>query len=149
MDTLLSVFQQLGANETLLYQFIIVVVMFFLTKFLFLNHLQAVLDTREDKTVNLEGSAEKQFDEIEKIQKEYKEKVQSATKEIKAKSDSVKAEVTKKQESKYREEEKEVNAYVEEARAKVEAELNEKKTAVLSEAEKLADDLVQKMARGV
>ena len=63
MEMFVDIFKQLGANESLVHQFIIVVVMFFLTKFLFLNHLQRILETREDKTVNLEGDAEKQFEE--------------------------------------------------------------------------------------
>lgn len=149
MDTLLSVFQQLGANKTLLYQFAIVVVMFYLARFLFLDRLQTVLDGREDKTVNLEGSAEKKFDEIEKIQQDYKQQVQKAVKELKEKSASAKAEVVKKEETKYRAQEKEVNSYVEGVREKIEVELNEKKVVVLKEAEKLADNLVEKIAKGV
>lgn len=149
MDMMVDILKQLGADGSLLHQLIIVIVMYFLTKFLFLNHLQAILDNREDKTVNLEGSADKQFDEIEKIQKEYKEKIQKVNKEIKADSDSRKTEIARREESKYREQEKEVNTFVEESRTKIEAEINEKKAQILSEAQQLAGNLVDKVTKGL
>mgnify|MGYP003691137009 CR=1 FL=1 len=149
MDTLLVVFEQLGANESLLHQFIIVVVMFYLTKFLFLNHLQSILDNREDKTVNLEGSADQKFEQVEKIQAEYKSKIQNITKELKTESDSKKNEIIKREEATYRKHESEVNTYVEEARKKVQTEIGEKKEKVLSEAEHLAASLVDKIAKGL
>ena len=120
MDMVVDVLKQLGADETILHQLAIVIVMYLLTKFLFLTHLQAILDNREEKTVLLEGSAERQFDEVEKIQKEYKEKIQTVSKEIKNKTDKTKAEIAKREESKYREKEKEVNSYIDEARTKIE-----------------------------
>ncbi len=149
MEMVVDIFKQLGANESLVHQFVIVVVMFYLTKFLFLDHLQRVLDNREDKTVNLEGSAEKQFEEITKIQNEYKEKMQSITKSLKAKSESSKTEIIKREESKYREHEKEINSFIETSRKEVEAEIKEKKDKVLEDAEQLASGLVQKMTKGL
>ncbi|MAX66443.1 MAG: hypothetical protein QF441_15100 [Bacteriovoracaceae bacterium] len=148
MEMFVDIFKQLGANESLVHQFIIVVVMFFLTKFLFLNHLQRILETREDKTVNLEGDAEKQFEEVEKIQKEYKEKIQTANKNLKAKVDSKKAEIIKKEEEKYREQEKEVNAFIESSRKEAEQEIGQKKDKVLEDAQQLANSLVEKMTKG-
>ena len=147
MDMIVGIFSNLGVDGSIVHQFIIIVVMFFLTKFLFLNHLQNLLDNREDKTVNLEGSAEKQFDEVEKIKKDYKQRIQTATKEIKTSTDSSKAEIAKREEAKYRTEEKEVNTYIEQERKKVEAEISEKKVSVLSEAKNLASHLVYKIAK--
>jgi len=149
MDMAVDIFKQLGADESLLYQFVIIVVMFYLTKFLFLNHLQAVLDNREDKTVNLEGSAEQQFDEIEKIQKDYKEKIQAATKDLKVSSENKKNEISKREEGTYRTHEDKANALVDDSRKKMEAEMTEKKATVLSEAEALATNLVDKVVKGL
>lgn len=149
MEMFVDIFEQLGANESLVYQFVIVVVMFFLTKYLFINHLQSILDVREDKTVNLEGDAEKQFGEIEKAKKAYKEKMQSINKSLKEKTEIAKNDIVKREESKYRSEEKEVNSYIENTRKEVESEINSKKATVLKEAEQLASNLVEKMTKGI
>ena len=100
MDMLIGIFEQLGADQSIVYQITIVIVMFIIAKFLFINHLQDVLETREDKTVKLEGNTEKQFEEINKIQAEYKEKIQTANKQVKAKLETAKAEIIKSEEGK-------------------------------------------------
>ena len=148
MDMMVDIFKQLGANESLMYQFGIVVVMYFLTKFLFLDHLQKVLDTREDKTVNLEGNAEKQFAEIDKLQKEYKEKMLTVNKSLKEKADKSKNEIIKTHEKKYRSEEEQVNSFIEKSRKEIESEIEEKKDKIMQEAEQLASNLVQRMTKG-
>ncbi len=149
MEMFVDIFKQLGANESLVHQFAIIVIMYFLTKYLFINHLQNLLEIREDKTVNLEGDAEKQFKEITKVQDEYKEKLQSANRTIKLKLDEKKSEIIKKEESVYREHELEINKFIENSRKEIEAEINTKKEKVLSEAEQLANTLVQKITKEV
>ncbi len=149
MEMFVDIFKQLGTDASIVHQFVIVVVMFFVSKFLFLNHLQNVLDTREDKTVNLEGNAEKQFSEIDKAQKEYTEKISATNKSLKQKTESAKAEIVKKEEAKYKSEENKVNSFLEKTRKEVEAEISEKKEAVLKEAEQLAGNLVDKISKGV
>lgn len=148
MDMVIGILKQLGADETLWQQFLIVTAMYFLAKFLFLDHLQNVIENREEKTVKLEGSAEKQFDEINKLSNEYKEKISSANKEAKANLDSSKKSIAKDLESKYRGEEKTINDYIESSRKDIEADLAQKKDQILSEAETLSNSLVQKIAKG-
>ena len=149
MDMVVDIFKQLGADESLVYQFVIIVVLFYLTKYLFLNHLQAILDNREDKTVNLEGAAEKQFNEIEKIQKTYKEKIQSATKDLKLSSEMKKNEITKREEATYKNHEAEANTFIEASRKELENEVNTKRESVLNEAEELASRLVDRVVKGL
>jgi F0F1-type ATP synthase membrane subunit b/b' len=147
MDLVLNILVQLGADKSLVAQLVIIIVMFILAKVLFLDHLQNIIERREEKTVKLEGDAEKQLDEINKIQDEYKAKIQSASKEMRSKLEASKSEITKKEEARYRESEKEINAYIEKTRSEVTAEINEKKNEVLSEAEKLASSLVNKISK--
>lgn len=148
MDMVLGILKQLGANETIWQQFVIVTAMYFLAKFTFLDHLQNVIETREEKTVKLEGNAEKQFEEINKLSNEYKEKITSANKEAKAKLDAQKKEISKEFEAKYRAEEKSINNYIDSTRKDIEADLAQKKDQVLSEAETLSNSLVEKIAKG-
>ena len=148
MDAFVAIFQQLGANESLVYQFAVFVVVFLIAKFGFFNHLQKMLDTREEKTVKLESNAEAKFEEINKLSAEYKEKIRTANKEAKAKLDAGKMEIVKAEEARYRQHESEVNQYVETSRSEVLKEVQAKKDQVMSEAEQLANTLVQKITKG-
>ena len=148
MDSVIAIFSQLGADESLLYQFGIFVITFILGKVLFFNHLQDVLETRTAKTVGLEDSAEAKFEEINKMSKEYKEKISEANKEARSNLDNKKTEIIKKEESRYREIETEVNSQVDEERKKVSSEINDKKEQIMNEAEGLASNLVDQLTRG-
>ncbi|MBT4791866.1 MAG: hypothetical protein HON90_09870 [Halobacteriovoraceae bacterium] len=149
MEMFIDIFKQLGADESLVHQLVIIVVMFYLTKFLFLDHLQQVLENREEKTVSLEGTAEKQFEEINKIQSEYKKKMIKVTRELKQNSESAKTEIAKKEEAKYKSHEQEINAFVDKSRKEVAADLAVKNEKVMEEAQDLAGSLVQKIAKGL
>lgn len=148
MDLVIGILKQLGADSTLWQQFLIVTLMYFLSKYTFLDHLQKVIETREEKTVKLEGDAEKQFEEINKLSSEYKEKITSANKSARMKLDNFKKDVSKNLEGKYRSEEKNINDFIDNSRKEVEAELAQKKDQVLSDAESLANSLVEKIVKG-
>lgn len=148
MDMVLGIFAQLGADKTLWYQFAIIIVMYLLSKALFFGHLQNIIESREEKTVGLEGSAEKQFEEVNKLAANYKEKVGTATKSAKAKLDSDRSEISKSLEKNYKSEEKKINDYIDESRKESEANLKVQKDKILSDAEDLASSLVQKITRG-
>lgn len=148
MDSVIAIFSQLGADSSLLYQFVIFVITFILGKLLFFNHLQKVLETRTAKTVGLEDSAEAKFEEINKMSKEYKEKISQATKEARTNLDTQKTEIIKKEEARYRGIESEVNSQVDEERKKVAEDINDKKEQILNEAEGLASNLVNQLTRG-
>lgn len=143
-----EIFVQLGTDQSILYQLVIIIVMFALSKFIFIKHMQSVIETREDKTSKLEGNTEKQFQEIERIQKAYKEKIQLANKEVKKQLDDGKDVLSKKYETEYRSEEKVVNEFINKSKKEIEAEISEKRTGVLSDAEELAKNLVNKIAKG-
>lgn len=148
MDMVLGIFAQLGADKTLWYQFAIIIVMYLLSKALFFGHLQNIIESREEKTVGLEGSAEKQFEEVNKLAANYKEKIGTATKSAKAKLDSDRSEISKSLEKNYKSEEKKINDYIDESRKESEENLKVQKDKILSDAEDLASSLVQKITRG-
>lgn len=148
MDMVIGILKQLGADSTLWQQFLVVFLMYILAKFTFLDHLQNVIENREEKTIKLEGNAEKQFEEVNKLSSEYKEKISAANKEAKTKVEQHKKEITKELELKYRAEEKSINDYIESSRKDVEVELSEKKDQIFSDAESLSNTLVQKIIKG-
>lgn len=148
MDSVIAIFSQLGADQSLVYQFVIFVTTFILGKLLFFNHLQKVLETRTAKTIGLEDSAEAKFEEVNKMSQEYKEKISEANKEAKSLLDNQKTEIIKEEEKRYRDYEKDVNSEVDEARKKIMSEISEKKEQIMNEAESLASNLVNQITKG-
>lgn len=148
MDSVIAIFSQLGADQSLLYQFVIFVTTFILAKLLFFNHLQKVLETRTEKTIGLEDSAEAKFEEINKMSQEYKDKISVANKEARTTLENKKTEVIKAEEARYRSIETEVNAQVDEERKKISADINDKKEQIMNEAQGLASNLVDQLTRG-
>ena len=148
MEMVLGIFKQLGADETLWIQLGIVIVVLTLANFLFLGHLQDVIEKREEKTVGMEDSAQKQLEEVNKLSEEYKSKVSLTHKEVREKIESEKNSISKDLESKYRTEEKTVNDYIDESRKAAEVKVSEQKEKVLSQADELALSLVQRITKG-
>ncbi|MBD66931.1 MAG: hypothetical protein CME62_17140 [Halobacteriovoraceae bacterium] len=148
MDILLKVFTDLGANQTLFIQFLVVLIMYLLSKLVFINRMHKILDARDDKTSKLEGSADKQFDEIKKLQDEYKTKIHTANKEINSRIEDRKNDIAKSNEAQFRAKEQEINAYIEESKKEVQENINDKREQVMGDAEQLAQSLVQKITKG-
>lgn len=144
----MEIFVQLGADSSLLYQSVIVLVVLILAKVLFLNHLEKVLLKREEKTSGLEGSAEKQFEEIEKLKAQYEQKISSAHKNVKNFLDDEKTKITKELESKYKEKEKSVNVEVDKKRDEAHKEAESQKSQILANADELSELLVNKVTKG-
>lgn len=148
MDAVVAIFEQLGADKSLLYQFVIFVVVFVVAKFGFFQHLQNVLETREDRTVKLEGNAEAKFEEVNRLSEEYKQRIHTANKEAREKFDKEKFSVEKDEETRYRSKEKEISEYVDNSRTELLQGLQAKKDQVMKEADQLAETLVQKITKG-
>lgn len=148
MDMVLGIFTQLGADKTLWTQLGMVIVVLAASNFLFLNHLQNIIEKREKNTTGLEGDADRQFEEIEKLSSEFREKISAATKSEREKIESEKSALTKTFESKYRTEEKSVGDYVDQSRQESESKVAAQKEEVLAGADELAFSLVEKITKG-
>ena len=122
MDILLD----LGANQSFLYQFIIVVLMFFLTKKLFFGHLQTILDLREERTSKSMGESDSKESEIKKMQDEYHDKLAATLKDIRSHVDTEKTKIHKEVESQYKAEEEKLSAEVQAVRKEAQEEIQKK-----------------------
>lgn len=145
MDTVKAIFTQLGVDSSLLPQFLIVFGMFIVAKFLFLNHLQFVLENREDKTVKLESSADLTLENVNKMAQEYKAKIDGANKEAMKVVSSKKTEIQARHAETFKKTEKEINQFVENSRLDFEKEIQTNKAKFLGEVDSLSDDLVKKI----
>ncbi|HXH75100.1 MAG TPA: ATP synthase F0 subunit B [Bacteriovoracaceae bacterium] len=145
METVQAIFTQLGVNNSLLPQFIIIFVVFMLAQFLFLGRLQEVLETREEKTVKLENSADETIENVTKMQAEYKEKLGLAQSEALKIATDKKYKISNKYIDQYKQTEREVNQFVDQTRNDNRKEVEQSKEMYLSETSTLAQSLVQKI----
>lgn len=145
METFQAIFTQLGVDSSLLPQFFILLIVFVLAHFLFLGKLQEVLETREEKTVKLENSADETLDKVTAMQSEYKQKIDEANRLALKTSTEKKQNITQKYTEQYKQTEREVNQFVDQSRNEFTKEVEGNKEKYLSEADTLAQSLVQKI----
>lgn len=145
MDTIKAIFTQLGVDSSLLPQFIIIFILFIVAKFLFLNHLQFVLENREEKTIKLESSADDTFEKVSKMSKDYKSKIDSANKDAIKSINNGKNAIQIKLGEELKKTEKEINSFVEESRLNFEKELKANSSKFHSEVDGMAQELVTKI----
>lgn len=145
METFTAIFTQLGVDSSLVPQFVIITVVFVLAQFLFLGKLQSVLETREEKTVKLESSADETIEKVQRMQTEYKAKIEDANRTSLKSATDKKQKITQKYSDQYKQTEKEVNTFVDNSRNEFTKEVAGNKDKYLAEAETLAQSLVQKI----
>jgi F0F1-type ATP synthase membrane subunit b/b' len=145
MDTVKAIFTQLGVDSSLLPQFVLIFIIFIVARFVFLNHLQFVLENREDKTIKLESSADHTLESVNKLAQEYKAKIDSANKEsmkiVSAKKQGIQATYGES----FKKTEKEINQFVEESRQNIERDIQNNRSKFMSDVDGLAGDLVNKI----
>ncbi len=145
METFIAVFTQLGVDSSLVPQFLIILVVFVIAQFLFLGKLQEVIETREEKTVKLENSADESIEKVQRLQAEYKAKLEEANRSALKTATERKQKINEQYTEQYKKTEKEVNAYVDQSRNEFTQEIEGNKEKYLSEADTLAQSLVQKI----
>jgi F0F1-type ATP synthase membrane subunit b/b' len=145
METFTAIFTQLGVDSSLVPQFVIILSAFILAHFLFLGKLQNVLENREEKTVKLESNADETIEKVQKMQVEYKAKIEEANRAALKNANEKKQQIAQKYTDQYKQAEKEVNAYVDQSRNDFTKEVEGNKDKYLSEADALAQSLVQKI----
>ena len=147
METLLAIFEQLKINSSVFPQFAIIVVVYFISRFLFLNKLQNVLEQREEKTVKAETGAEDLFTKVEDITKKYKAQIEDAHKKSKSFLNEKKTNIMNEQDKRYKIFEAQVGSYLDANRKELKTEFESKKTAILADADNLSEVLLNKFAK--
>lgn len=145
METVQAIFDQLGIDSSFFYQFAVVVVMFILTKILFLNKLQFVLEKREEKTSKLEDGAGETLDKANQILTDYQAKIEHAYQLSQAELTEHKQNVMHKENARLKQAQAENDKKTELAKNKVKEEYEAKKSSVLKDSDELAQLLVGKV----
>ncbi|MEC7277548.1 MAG: hypothetical protein VXV96_14610 [Bdellovibrionota bacterium] len=145
MDMIIGIFQKLGVDQSIFYQFAIFIVLFAALKATFFNKLLFVIQTRESKTTKLNDEAGDKFKEAEKLSEKFDNEIQKASEEAHSKMSSIKNESLKKiMDEQKAQEAKVLAAYEEEKKAAI-SEVEAKREAVLQSANELSDSLVNKL----
>lgn len=145
MDKFIGIFQKLGVDESIFYQFGIFVIIFFLLKIVFFNKLLFVLQTRESKTTKLDLEAGSKFKEAEKLSEKFDKEIQKTSEEAHMKMSELKNKSVKEISEAQKNEELKVLAQYEEKKKGVIAEVEASRTSVLKSAENLSETLVNKL----
>ena len=141
----MEIFTQLGVDNSLPYQFGIILTVFVIGNFLFLGKLQNVLEVREEQTVKLENSADETVEKVAAMQSEYKVKIDEANRSALKIATDKKTTIAQSFTEKYKQTEKEVNTLVDKSRIDFTQEVAANKATYLAESETLAQSLVQKI----
>lgn len=144
MDGLLS---QLGIDITVLYQFLVFTFGYLILSNVLFKKVLFVLKTRDDKTTKLEAHANEDFEKAEKLASEYKEKIDQAYTEAQVEFNSVKNEAYNQQKEVISAEEKKLADMIESETKVFVEETNKSKDKVLSQADDLTKNLVEKLVR--
>ncbi|MCF8058082.1 MAG: hypothetical protein K9K67_02205 [Bacteriovoracaceae bacterium] len=145
MDKFIGIFQKLGVDESIFYQFGIFVIIFFLLKVVFFNKLLFVLQTRESKTTKLDQEAGNKFKEADKLSEKFDKEIQKTSEEAHMKMSELKNKSVKEISEAQKNEELKVLAQYEEKKKGVIAEVEASRTSVLKSAENLSETLVNKL----
>lgn len=145
MEILQNIYADLGGDNSLVIQFIVVMVLFVSLRYIFFNKLQYVIENRENKTVKQEQLAEETFEKAAELKRKYKERInishQKAQKFLSEKNKNIVTE----ENIVYRKIEAELDEYISNARVDVVKEVEERRKIVLMEAAPLAEKLVEKI----
>ncbi len=141
----MEILTQMGVDSSLAYQFVIIVLVFIVSNFLFLGKLQEVLEIREEKTVKLESSADETLEKVTTMQSEYKTKIDEANRQALKTATDKKQTISSKYTEQYKAQEREMNSYVDKSRAEFSKEVAGNKDKYLAESEALAQSLVEKI----
>ncbi len=147
MGTIQIVLDSLQIDSSFFIQFALVTILYFVLRNLFLNNLQEVLELREDNTTRMESGADKKINEAEKVAAEYKSKIEEARGEAFKIISTKKDEVISRENKKLKEHETTLEKDLNDKKSVFETELEEKKKNIMTQAQGLSDELVNKIVQ--
>jgi F0F1-type ATP synthase membrane subunit b/b' len=147
MDKVIQIFTQLGADQSIFYQFGIFILLFILLKLVLFNKLLFVLETRENKTTKMEELANTKFSQADKLSKDFDEQISATRITSVEKANEEKAVAAKKMAEAKSSKEKEIQAMYTEEKSKIEANFEVTKKNVMENVSNLSQDLVAKLAK--
>lgn len=147
MDKIIQIFTQLGADQSIFYQFAIFIILFITLKIVLFNKLLFVLQTRENKTTKMEELANTKFSQAEKLSKQFEEEISATRVAEVEKSSQKKAEALSVISQKKAEREKEIQSIYDQGKEKIEREFEVTKAKVMENVSQLSNNLIEKLTK--
>lgn len=147
MNTIVTILNSLKIDQTFLIQFVLFVVFFNIIAPVLFKRLQEVLDLREQKTTKLDSHANHVYRQADDLAVQYKNSIEKTHTDSQVVASKKKAEVVAKEKAIFTSAEERLTGEYEGKRSSLLKDLAEKRTAVLAEAEKLSNTLVEKLTK--
>jgi F-type H+-transporting ATPase subunit b len=147
MDQLLSIFTQIGVDNTLGIQFALFVVGFFILKPLLFSKLQFVLEQRDSKTHLMEKEANKKLEDSERLAKTLKVKLDQAHEVAQSNIRNKREELLSKSKAMIVKRKQELSQQYETQMIAFEKDLATKRKDILNESESLSNELINKLVK--
>jgi len=147
MDAISGILDKIqpGTSSSILYQFVIFVVLFAVLKHLIFNKLLFVLQIRESKTVKLDEQAGHKFKEAEDLSKKFDTEVKKTNEEVHKRMTERKNIETKKIVELQSEKEQEVLKNYEIQKSELVNELEAQRPKLLNKSDELSASLLEKI----
>lgn len=143
----LTIIKSLKIDQTVIVQFILFVVFFNVIAPVLFKRLQAILDLRDEKTTKLESNAHHIFKQADDLSEQYNGKIEKTHQEAQTIATKKKNETLEAEKATLVSAEEKLTADYEEKKAKLLKEMAEKRNNIMSEADKLSGNLVEKLTK--
>jgi F0F1-type ATP synthase membrane subunit b/b' len=145
MEILLNVFESLGINHTVFYQFFVFVAVFVILKQLLFKELLRVIKDREEKTVVSEKNAEEVALEAKILKGKYDQLVSDIYKKYQDKFNEDKEDIIREHQARFEQEQETFLKLEEQKIAEINSELASLKADSFKERDSLKNELINKL----
>jgi F-type H+-transporting ATPase subunit b len=147
MGTIYTILNSLKIDKTFYVQFVLFVVFFNILAPLLFKKIQLILELRESKTVKLDSHANHVYKQAEELAEEYKGLVEKTHQDSQSVASEKKSEIMAKEREILNANEEKMTSEYEGKRSVLLKEFTEKRAAVMADAEKLSNTLVEKLTK--
>ncbi len=147
MDMIKPIIEALLIDKTVLIQFGLLLLFFNLLAPLFFKRIQEILEIREGKTTKLENNAHAVYKQAEDLAEQYKAKIEKTHQDSQNENHKRKSEILSKEKELIKAEEEKISSEYEDRKSKILKDMTDKRVTVMTEADKLASNLVEKLTK--
>ncbi|MBC7712999.1 MAG: hypothetical protein H7177_06655 [Rhizobacter sp.] len=147
MGTVYTILNSLKIDKSFYVQFILFIVFFNILAPLLFKKIQIILELRESKTVKLDSHANHVYKQAEDLAEEYKGSVEKTHQDAQSVATKAKSEILSKERTILTSAEEKMTEEYEGKRSVLLKDFSNKRVAVMADAEKLSNTLVEKLTK--
>lgn len=147
MNTVVVILNSLKVDYTVLIQFALFAIFFNIIAPLLFKKLQLVLELRENKTTKLESHANHVYKQADDLAAQYKAKIEKTHQDSQSIASKKKADILSSERNVLKIADDKMNTEYDAKRVVALKELSEKRILVMAEADKLSNNLIEKLTK--